>query len=137
VLQQKFAVAPLAAAPSAAEVVKHGVDFKKKQKEKSQVESTRQSKEIQKMNLKKVLSPPISTLNQKKMSIDQKQDTVHVADMTVMSDNQFNTTHNDPASFNQFSSGTRRKVPKVKDIPQYKFQRLPESQTYWCIKGHL
>ena len=40
---------------------------------------------------------------------------VHVADMTVMSDNQCHTTNNDPTSIgNQFSAGPRRKVPKKK-----------------------
>ena len=68
---------------------------------------------------------------------DEKQDTVHVADMTVMSDNQFNTTNNEGISYgNQFSNGPRRKVPK-KEKSKYHFQRLPESQTYWNIKDGL
>lgn len=52
---------------------------------------------------------------------EEKQDTVHVADMTVMSDNQFNTTNNEGVSYgNQFSNVTRKKVHK-KDKPQYHF----------------
>lgn len=56
-----------------------------------------------------------------KTNTEDKQDTVHVGNMTVMSDNQFNTTNNEGVSYgNQFSNGTRRKVPK-KDKPKYHF----------------